>query len=211
VTTLVIIAKEPIAGRVKTRLRRQAIAADAAAVAAACIDDTIAGLAGVSATRRILFYAGDNVPISARGYDVIAQPSGGLDERLAAIFDECSGPTLLVGMDTPQLTVGMLNRPFGSWPADVDAWIGPATDGGFWALGMRDPRGDLIRGVPMSRADTGAIQRARLEEAGLRVGTLQSLTDVDTIDSAWCVAESAPLTSFAALLSGLAAPVARAS
>jgi uncharacterized protein len=211
VTTLVIIAKEPIPGRVKTRLHPPLSLVEAATVAAACIDDTIAGLAGLNATRRILFYAGENVPRSAARYDVIAQPAGSLDERLAEIFDQCTGPTLLVGMDTPQLTHTMLTRAFDSWPADIDAWIGPATDGGFWALGMRDPRGDVIRGVPMSRADTGAIQRARLETAGLRVGTLQTLTDVDTIESARRVAHSAPTTSFATRLSEFAATVAPAS
>ena len=66
-------------------------------------------------------------------------------------------------MDTPQLTAAHLAPvlPTGR-RTTIDAWFGPATDGGFWALGMREPRGDLIRGVPMSRDDTGAQQLRRL-------------------------------------------------
>ena len=103
-------------------------------------------------------------------------------------------------MDTPQVVATDLEAVFETWPEDTDAWFGPADDGGFWALGMRSPRGDLIRGVPMSRDDTGAIQLERLTAAGLRVSHLPALTDVDTIVEARSVATAAPATSFAKLL-----------
>ena len=50
------------------------------------------------------------------------------------------------------------------------------------------PRGDLVRGVPMSRDDTGAVQRARLVDAGVSVADLPVLTDIDDIDSLRAVA-----------------------
>ena len=118
------------------------------------------------------------------------------------MFDLCSGPTLLVGMDTPQFSLKHLAGVFDHWPHNVDAWFGPATDGGFWALGLRDPDGDLVRGVTMSREDTGAIQLSRLTETGLRVRLLPSLTDVDTVDSAAAVAAIAPYSAFASTLAG---------
>ena len=89
------------------------------------------------------------------------------------------------------------------WPDDVDAWLGFANDGGFWLLALRDPRGDLIRGVPMSRDDTGSIQLDRLLDAGLRVRLLPELVDVDTIEDAREVAASAPETRFARTLAGM--------
>jgi uncharacterized protein len=201
VTTLVVIAKEPLPGRAKTRLHPPLSLQQAAQLAAAAIDDTLAGVAAVPATRRILLFDGAVTPAAAAGYEIVPQVSGELDERLAAIFDSCTGPTLLIGMDTPQVTAGDLAPAFTAWPDDVDAWFGPADDGGFWALGMREPRGDLIRGVPMSRGDTGEHQLARLAEAHLRVGMLPTLTDVDTIESARSVAALAPTTRFARLLS----------
>ncbi|CAN5181786.1 DUF2064 domain-containing protein [soil metagenome] len=204
-TTLVLIAKEPLPGRAKTRLHPPLSLEQAAALAAASIDDTLAALATLPAARRVLLFEGDAVPARAQGYDVVPQTGGGLDERLAAAFDDCEGPTLLIGMDTPQVTVTDLLPAFQAWPHDVDAWFGPATDGGFWALGMREPRGGLIRGVPMSRDDTGRVQRERLERAGLRVSILPTLTDVDTIDSAREVAALAPGTLFARTLAGFEA------
>jgi uncharacterized protein len=199
-TTLVVIAKEPLPGRAKTRLHPPLSLEQAAQLAAAAIDDTFAAVAGVAATRRIVLFDGAVVPSSAAGCEVVPQAAGDLDERLGAIFDYCDEPMLLIGMDTPQVTAADLSPVFAPWPDDVDAWFGPATDGGFWALGMREPRGDLIRGVPMSQNDTGAHQLARLRDAGLRVGMLATLTDVDTIASARAVAALAPTTRFARLL-----------
>jgi glycosyltransferase A (GT-A) superfamily protein (DUF2064 family) len=199
-TTLIVIAKEPLPGRAKTRLHPPLSLEQAAEVAAAAIDDTLTAVASVPASRRVLLYAGDRVPASAAGYDVVAQSEGGLDERLAAGFDACAGPTLLIGMDTPQVRARDLARAFDTWPDDIDAWFGPALDGGFWALGMREPRGDLIRGVPMSHPQTGARQRRRLIDAGLRIGTLATLRDVDTFDDAVAVAALAPQTATARLI-----------
>ncbi|MBB0247432.1 DUF2064 domain-containing protein, partial [Streptomyces alkaliphilus] len=64
------------------------------------------------------------------------------------------------------------------------AWFGPARDGGFWALGLGEPDPALVRGVPMSTAGTGAEQRRRLVAAGLRVGDLPELEDMDTVAEA---------------------------
>jgi glycosyltransferase A (GT-A) superfamily protein (DUF2064 family) len=195
-TTLIVIAKEPLPGRAKTRLH------PAFNLAAAAIDDTLAAVADLPASRRILLFEGTHPPRSADGYEIMPQASGELDERLAAAFDAVDGPAVLIGMDTPQLRAADLAPAFEPW-GDVDAWFGPADDGGFWALGLRDPRGDLIRGVPMSSDDTGALQLERLQH--LQVGMLRELTDVDTYDDALRVAASAPATSFARLFAQYAA------
>jgi glycosyltransferase A (GT-A) superfamily protein (DUF2064 family) len=199
-TALIVIAKEPLPGRAKTRLHPPFTLEQAAELAAAAIDDTLAAVADLPASRRILLFEGTHSPRSAAGYEVVPQASGELDERLATAFDAVDGPAVLIGMDTPQLRAADLAPAF---EGDEDAWFGPADDGGFWALGLREPRGDLIRGVPMSRDDTGALQLARLK--GLRVGMLRELTDVDTYDDALRVAASAPATSFARLFAQYAA------
>lgn len=203
-TTLVLIAKEPLPGKAKTRLHPPLSLEQAATLAAAALHDTIAAMTSLPATRRILLFEGNDLPPGSESYDVIGQTTGTLDLRLGAIFDECTEPMLLIGMDTPQLSADDLAPAFTGWPLDenddIDAWFGAANDGGFWSLGMREPRGDLIRGVEMSRDDTGDAQLARLRDAGLRVGMLPALTDVDTIDSAREVASLAPHTLFARTL-----------
>jgi len=201
-TNLVLIAKETLPGKVKTRLHPPLSLEQAAELAAASITDTLAATSCLQATSRILAFDGDpaNVPAGAEHYYVLPQVEGTLDVRLGAIFDACQGPTFLIGMDTPQLCMGDLVPAFEFWPDDVDAWFGPASDGGFWALGLKNPTGDLLRGIPMSRSDTGRLQLQRLVDAGLRVAMLPELTDVDTIDNAFEVAAIAPNGQFAATL-----------
>jgi glycosyltransferase A (GT-A) superfamily protein (DUF2064 family) len=209
-TTLVVIAKEPLPGKAKTRLHPPLSLEQAADLAAAAIDDTLRAMRTVRATRRILLFEGNALPLGSEPYDVIEQISGTLDARLGAVFDLCDGPTILIGMDTPQVTAHDLAPAFEDWPDDTDAWFGLASDGGYWALGMREPRGDLIRGIPMSRDDTGIRQLDRLAGAGLSIGILPMLTDVDTIGDAREVAALAPDTAFArALDRALAADVVR--
>ena len=193
-TTLLVIAKEPVPGRVKTRLVPPCTPRQAAALAEAALADTLHAVLAAPARRRVLVLDGEPGPWLPPGFDVVPQCGGGLDERLAAAFAAVPGPALLIGMDTPQLTPGLLAV---DWEV-ADAWFGPAADGGFWGLGLRRPDAALVRGVPMSTADTGAVQRARLHAAGLRVAELPRLRDVDTAADAAAVARQAPLTRFAA-------------
>ncbi|WP_309235430.1 DUF2064 domain-containing protein [Streptomyces sp. TRM64462] len=202
VSSLLVIAKEPVPGRVKTRLTPPFSPVDAARLAAAALADTLAAAAASPVDRRVLVLAGEAGDWVPPGFEVVPQAAGGLDERLAAAFAGCPGPALVVGMDTPQVTPGLLARglDFGA----ADAWFGPAEDGGFWALGLAEPDPALLRGVPMSRADTGRVQRARLTDAGLKVRDLPLLRDVDTAADAAEVAALAPHTRFAALHAELA-------
>ncbi|HEX5296705.1 MAG TPA: DUF2064 domain-containing protein [Streptosporangiaceae bacterium] len=193
-TTLLVVAKEPAAGRVKTRLVPPCTPRQAADLAEAALADTLHTVLATPARRRVLVLDGEPGPWLPPGFDVMPQCGGGLDERLAGAFAAVSGPALLIGMDTPQLTPGLLTV---DWEG-ADAWFGPAADGGFWGLGLRVPEATLVRGVPMSTADTGAVQLARLHAAGLRVAELPRLRDVDTAADAMAVACQAPLTRFAA-------------
>ncbi|MET8752481.1 DUF2064 domain-containing protein [Streptomyces sp. NPDC004667] len=198
-TTLLVIAKEPLPGRVKTRLTPPFTPAEAAALAEASLADTLAAVAATPAARRVLVLDGRPGPWLPSGFEVLPQSAGTLDERLAAAFGACSGPALLIGMDTPQVTPALLTVDWDGY----DAWFGPAVDGGFWALGLAEPDPALLRGVPMSVARTGAVQYARLRAAGLRTGRLPLLRDVDTAEDARLVAASAPAGAFAARLAAL--------
>ncbi|MEG8033762.1 DUF2064 domain-containing protein [Sphingomonas sp. LR61] len=163
-------------------------------MASASLADTLSTVRALPAERRVLFFDGDVVPESAEGFDVLHQPGGGLDERLGFLFDAIDAPLLLVGMDTPQVSTDALAPVFDQ--PERDAWFGPAEDGGFWSLYLQAPTGDLLRGVPMSQDDTGAVQLARLTDAGLDVGILGELLDVDTMPDAERVAELAPDSGF---------------
>ncbi|MEW2492379.1 DUF2064 domain-containing protein [Streptomyces nodosus] len=203
--TLLVLAKEPVPGRVKTRLTPPYTPQEAAALAEAALTDTLHTVLLAPARRRILVLDGAPGPWLPPGFDIVLQEPGGLDERIAAAFSHCDrGPALLVGMDTPQVTADLLS---GVGRDGHDAWFGPAADGGFWALGLAAPAvaATLVQGVPMSADNTGEVQRRRLVEAGLNVCDLPMLRDVDTAADAAAVATCCPSSSrFVATLNSLA-------
>jgi glycosyltransferase A (GT-A) superfamily protein (DUF2064 family) len=143
-----------------------------------------------------------------QGWTVFSQRGEGLAERLAAsqvdLAVEAPGEVVQVGMDTPQMTVDHLSGVIEGL-ATNDAVLGDAEDGGWWALGLSDPRrAELLNGVPMSRSTTGAATRRAFESAGLVVGRAPTLRDVDTAADAEAVAAVCPDGSeFARLWSGV--------
>ncbi len=209
---IAVLAKEPVPGRVKTRLCPPYSAAQAADLAAAALADTLDAVAGTRTARRcVLVLEGDATASQRAAFEVLPQRGGGLDERIAnALVDvsELTGlPVLLVGMDTPQLHPALLERA-GAVLVASGAVLGPATDGGYWALGLSHPRFEHVLGVAMSTPDTGRHQVALLTRLGAAPTLLETLTDVDDSATARAVADSAPQTRFARLLAGL--PVAAA-
>jgi hypothetical protein len=202
---IVVLAKEPVPGRVKTRLTPPFTPREAATLAEAALADTLEVVRRTRVVRRVLCLAGEPTFWLPDGFDVIPQQGAGLDERIAAaMWDTYAGlplPTVLIGMDTPQVTAGLLEaaaEPLARTMAD--AAFGPAEDGGFWLLGLRRPDPALVRGVPMSTSRTGDLQLARLAGAGLRVRRLPRLRDVDDATDAAVVAGQAPGGRFAAAL-----------
>ncbi|MCW2887053.1 MAG: uncharacterized protein QOE54_314 [Streptosporangiaceae bacterium] len=201
---LIVIAKEPRPGLVKTRLTPPYSPGQAAELAEAALGDTLETVAATPAARRVLALSGGPGPWLPPGFEVIAQRGDGLDERLAAAFGDAhrGRPMVLIGMDTPQVTTALLVRA-GKALRTHEAVFGPAEDGGFWLLGLRTPEPGLLTGVPMSRPDSGAVQLARLRGAGLRVAVLPELTDVDTAADAERVAACAPHGRFAQAVRGV--------
>ncbi len=198
---LVVIAKSPRPGVSKTRLCPPCTPAEAASLALAALEDTLAAMAATPAVRKVVALDGPPGPWLPPGFEVIPQRGGGLDERLAAAFEDVGGPAFLVAMDTPQVTPGLLAGPLDQLDRrGIGAVLGASFDGGYWGIGLRRPDARVFAGVPMSRADTCAAQRARLARLGLQWAELPALMDVDTIGSARAVARAAPATRFAAEL-----------
>ena len=205
---VVVIAKEPVPGRVKTRLTPPFTPGEAAALAEAALADTLTAVAETTVARRVLALDGAPGRWLPSGFDVIGQRGAGLDERIAWALADARVtlplPVVLIGMDTPQVTPGLLAaaaEPLVSKTAD--ATFGMAEDGGFWLLGLREVDPALILGVPMSQPDTGPRQLARLEQAGLRIRMLPELTDVDTVSEAERIAAVTPGSRFAACMARL--------
>ena len=198
---LLVITKAPVPGRSKTRLTPPCTPEQAAQIAAAAVGDTLDTVRGTPVQRRVVALDGAPGELDLSGCVVVPQVEGDLGTRLAHAFaDAMAGPdgdlpTLLIGMDTPQVTpellTGCLAQLVAAGPGT--AVLGVAPDGGWWALGLHAAAAALVLpAVPMSREDTAVRTRAALEQAGLTVLDLPELTDIDHFPDAVSVAAECP-------------------
>ncbi|MDI2031816.1 DUF2064 domain-containing protein [Saccharopolyspora sp. TS4A08] len=212
-TALLVVAKAPVPGLAKTRLCPPATPEQAAELAAASLLDTLDAVHATPATHPVVALTGE-IDRAARAAELrsrlrtttlLAQRGADFPQRLAAAHADTARlglPVLQIGMDTPQVTAGLLAEARDRLRG-ADAVLGPAADGGWWAIGFRDPRAAaLLAGIPTSRADTGRRTLLALREAGLRVAALPELTDVDTMPDARAVAAGIPGSRFAEALAG---------
>lgn len=186
--TALVVAKAPIPGVAKTRLAATIGHVAAADLAAAALLDTLYAVAEAEVDRRVVTLAG-NIEQGARprelaralaSFTVLGQRGSGLGERLWRAHCDAadSGAVLQIGMDTPQLSTQMIDDAATALSAsDV---LGPAEDGGWWALGLRNPAlAYALRTVPMSTPTTGAETLSALTAAGASLTLLPTLRDVD--------------------------------
>ena len=214
---VLVVARAPVAGQAKTRLAEHVGSAAAADLAAAALLDVLAAVTSAGA-RLVVALTGDlgqaarrdAVAAALAQADVFAQRGDAFADRLAAAHAEARAlvgarPAILqVGMDTPQLTPALLRASLRTADAS-DAALGLAEDGGWWALAVRDPTwADVLRAVPMSRADTGERTLAALRAAGAHVAMLPTVRDVDTWADARAVAALTPDSAFGAAFEALA-------
>lgn len=207
-TRALVVAKAPVPGRVKTRLGADIGMPAAAAVAAAALLDTLAACRDAfGAGGCLLALSGDlrravrgpEIERALVGWHVFGQRGDDLGARLAHAHADLpgGGAVLQVGMDTPQLAAEQLHAGAASLE-DADAVLGPAEDGGWWLLGLRDPgAAAALRRVRMSAPTTYLDTRRALEDGGLEVATGTVLRDVDTMADAGLVADGHRDTEFA--------------
>jgi glycosyltransferase A (GT-A) superfamily protein (DUF2064 family) len=199
---LLVMAKSPIPGRVKTRLCPPLSPGEAARLAEAALADTLEAVARCGVDRRIVALDGPPGDWIPPGFRVIAQRGTSFDRRLAAAWFDAAGPGLQIGMDTPQVSAELLDHCLeAAARTGVTASLGRAADGGWWSIALAQRWDvDVFTGVPMSTSGTWAAQRSRLEACGHRVGNLPELRDVDRIEDATAVATLIPGSRFARAL-----------
>ena len=197
-TNVLVMAKSPVAGRVKTRLCPPCTFEEAAALAEAALADTLEAVAACGADRRILALDGAPGPWLPPGFTVIPQATGGLGHRLAAAWAGAGGPGVQIGMDTPQVTADLLDGALRALDA-APAALGHAADGGWWAIALRRPDARAFLDIPMSTSRTGALQEARLRRLGLDVAPLPTLVDLDSVTDLPAVTDAGRAIRTAAL------------
>lgn len=201
--TLLVVAKAPVPGLAKTRIAATIGDEAAAGLAAASLLDTLLTATAVG-WPVVVAMTGDlteaaragEIAAAIDGLEVIEQRGDGLGERLAHAHADAEGGRgiVQVGMDTPQLTVADYLEA-GRTVAEGARVIGPATDGGWWLLGLPDPaEAHGLLQVQMSADDTGERTEAAL---GGDFVHLRVVRDMDTWDDAVLIAQEAPLSLLA--------------
>jgi glycosyltransferase A (GT-A) superfamily protein (DUF2064 family) len=214
--SLLVVAKAPVPGLAKTRLSPAVSPEQAADIAAASLLDTLDAVLATPGVVPVVALTGD-LAVAERSPEIrellrrtVVVPQRGVDfaTRLVNAHADAADlnaglPVFQIGMDTPQVTAELLDGCVDALRR-TDAVLGPATDGGWWALGLRDGyRAGPLRNVPMSRDDTGSLTAKALARGGLRIGYLPELSDVDDMATAREVAAGLPGSRFAeALLVG---------
>lgn len=194
--SLVLFAKAPVAGRVKTRLAEERGARDAVILYSAFLRDTVAVCArwhaqsiAVDPNRRLVLYVDpdENDPIFAEaarlsGARLLAQPQGDLGTRLKEVFEaefaRGARAVCAIGSDSPTLSSHQLDHAFRAlaWERVV---IGPTFDGGYWLIGAQRPAPDIFTDIPWSTPSVANRTLSKLRGEGVTAQLLPFWYDVD--------------------------------
>jgi rSAM/selenodomain-associated transferase 1 len=184
---VLIVAKAPVPGRAKTRLVPPLTPEQAAALQQALLLDTLEACRAEVHDTALLYADPSEAPVLARlaGPDVplVLQEGRGLGDalRLGMARGLAAGPTALVSSDVPGVPPGSLSRAFALLEeGSCDVVLGPALDGGYWLIAMRERSDAPFEAIPWSTPAACAVTLQRCAEAGLAVATIDPWRDIDT-------------------------------
>jgi len=204
---LIIFAREPVPGRVKTRLARKIGDQAAAELYAAMTKDVLDTVTGLTDVRRLLFWTAENYGIPAAnafpGFEVFAQQGVSLGDRMFDAFTRAFQGGLktccIIGTDSPDLPQRYIGKAFELLDrGDIDVVFGPAEDGGYYLLGLKQACNGFFELIPWGtpRVLDDSLERAR--HLGLRTALLPKWYDIDTQEDLLCLVassdDSAPCT-----------------
>ena len=182
------MAKAPRPGLVKTRLETT-LGADGCARLQAALLRNVAAIA-VEAVGDAVFVAyapgpaRDEVAALVPSWvGLLPQRGDGLGERLAAatgdVFRRHGGPLAVVGTDVPVLDAERIREAFTALAGGSDVCLGPARDGGYYLIAMRQMYPELLQGIPWGTEAVFEMTYDAARRLGLRVRLLPRLSDVD--------------------------------
>ena len=193
---VILVAKAPVPGRSKTRLVPPLSAEQAAELQRALLLDTLAACRAEVPDTAILHSDPDEAAAlrSLAGGEtrLILQEGRGLGAALAGAMARLlpDGPVALVSSDIPGIPDGALGRAFAALDGGADVVLGPALDGGYWLIAMREYHDEPFRRILWSTPAVYATTVRRCAEAGLRVHALEPWRDLDTpVDLDFALAE----------------------
>lgn len=184
---ILIFAKAPVPGQVKTRLIPTLGPEGAARLAEALLERLVTGLAAARLAHLELWCAPDSghpvfASLAAReGLGCYPQLGADLGERLCAGAEDAltrGARVLLIGADIPDLDASYCEQALEALRS-VDCVMGPAEDGGYVLLGLKRPAPLLFERMPWGTDAVGRLTRIRIQQLGWRHRGLPTLWDLD--------------------------------
>lgn len=189
---LVVMAKAPVPGKVKTRLTPAVSSDDAAELSACFLEDRLAEMGMLVGCDRAIAFTPSNAKhcfekFAGDRFSLFPQKGLDLGARMSNIFKEKRrqgyGGIVLIGSDSPDLPRSIVSEAFDRLVSEsVDVILGPAVDGGYYLVGMKQHHPELFEEIPWG---TGDVLKTTLEAArksGIRVACLQTWNDIDTLE-----------------------------
>lgn len=190
---LVVMAKAPREGEIKTRLLGALSPEEARRLYVAFLSDTFALMEDVMEEREELSLALCYTPegeeeafeeVEREGCLMIPQRGETLGERLTNCFADLFAlgfeSVVVIGADSPTLPGEYVFDAFDCFETDDDVVIGPTQDGGYYLVGMRKLHRRIFEDIPWGAAGALDATMERAREAGLNLVLLPEWRDVDT-------------------------------
>lgn len=186
--TFGLFGKHPLPGQVKSRLADEVGAEVAARLYAAFMDDLAFRFRAAGDHRILGFWPADSVAFfdqyAKLGYELWPQPKGDLGQKIISFFKyalrEEGSRAVLIGTDSPTLPSEFAEQAFDKLK-EVDCVLGPATDGGYYLIGLRRPMPSLFENIAWSGANVLVQTVQRATAAGLSLDLLTPWYDVDDL------------------------------
>ena len=185
---VIVFARVPELGQVKTRLAADLGADAALAIYRSLAEHTLAVARGVPECEiEVRYTPAEGADIIARwlGADLLLRPQGGGDlgmrmhQAVTEAFQDGIAAVAVIGTDCPSLAMDVIERAF-EYLENADVVLGPASDGGYYLIALSAPHSALFQDIPWSSPETLQRTLAVAHESGLRVALLEERSDVDT-------------------------------
>lgn len=189
---LVIVAKDPLPGKVKTRLFPKFSPVIAAELYRCFLHDRIQEVSTLNGVDRAIAYTPEDAretftTLALDGFELFAQRGKHLGERLNNIFLEKLSQRYkavsIVDSDSPDLPKSLMKESFELLLSkQADIVFGPCYDGGYYLVGMRKPHPELFRNIPWSTENVLSVTLEKARKMGLNVKLLSTWNDLDTFE-----------------------------
>lgn len=188
-TILMVVAKEPIAGKTKTRLAKDIGFESAATLYRCLLRDVLAIVQQIpNITPAVLYHpatAQETFRTLAPGFALVLQEGNNLGERLDNAITTCLAngyhSVAVLSSDNPLVDPHAITQGFAALEQGYDIALGPCDDGGYYLLAANTPCPTLLRDIQMSTPHVTSETIAAANHAGFKLLTLPATYDIDTL------------------------------